>query len=281
VLVTTVFTVDGAPETGLSPLVTIRRVDTGAVVINQAAMTEVGGGWYKYDFATYDADLDYAINCDGGASLQDEERYTFGTNDHYKDDIADQVWDELVADHTDVGSTSDELAEIRTKTDNLPDDPADQSLVEAAITTSETNIRGADSDDLKVLSDQMDVVQILSEEIQGPTFVDENLVGIDGKLDLIVASIDIGPGVGSITINGNVINSETQEPLENLLIRALDGTTRVALVSTRSNANGDWTLYLDPGTYYFEFSGEGFQETELLRVVPDSSPQDFDNLLPP
>lgn len=42
----------------------------------------------------------------------------------------------------------------------LPSDPADQSLVEAAISASESAIRGADSDDLKTISDQIDPVAI-------------------------------------------------------------------------------------------------------------------------
>ncbi len=48
---------------------------------------------------------------------------------------------------------------IKSKTDNLPSDPASQSQVESAISTAEANIRGADNDDLKTLSDQLDAVQ--------------------------------------------------------------------------------------------------------------------------
>jgi len=53
----------------------------------------------------------------------------------------------------------DEINAIKSKTDNLPSDPADQSLVEDAIKTSENNIRGADNDTLKTLSDQLDTAQ--------------------------------------------------------------------------------------------------------------------------
>lgn len=47
---------------------------------------------------------------------------------------------------------------IKLSTDNLPSDPADQSLVESAISTTESNIRGSDSDDLKTISDQIDTL---------------------------------------------------------------------------------------------------------------------------
>ena len=65
---------------------------------------------------------------------------------------------------------------IKDKTDNLPTDPADQSAVEAAITTSETAIRGTDSDDLKVLSDQLDLVAPAGE-------YDTELAAIQADLD--------------------------------------------------------------------------------------------------
>ena len=48
---------------------------------------------------------------------------------------------------------------IKTKTDNLPSDPASQSAVESKIDQAEANIRGADNDTLKTLSDQLDGVQ--------------------------------------------------------------------------------------------------------------------------
>jgi hypothetical protein len=45
---------------------------------------------------------------------------------------------------------------IKAKTDNLPGDPADQSAVEAALSAAVASLKGADGDDLKVLSDQID-----------------------------------------------------------------------------------------------------------------------------
>jgi hypothetical protein len=48
------------------------------------------------------------------------------------------------------------LAAVKAKTDNLPGDPADQSAVEGAITAAVAGLKGADGDDLKVISDQID-----------------------------------------------------------------------------------------------------------------------------
>jgi len=55
-------------------------------------MTEVGDGFYKYDFTGYDAQTDYSIRCDGGISQSDAERYTYAGNENYYDDIAESTW---------------------------------------------------------------------------------------------------------------------------------------------------------------------------------------------
>lgn len=47
---------------------------------------------------------------------------------------------------------------IKAATDNLPSDPADASVVAAAITAAVTSIKGTDVDDLKVISDQIDTI---------------------------------------------------------------------------------------------------------------------------
>lgn len=43
-------------------------------------MTEIGNGFYKYDFVAYDNSKNYAILCDGGNTLSDDERYQGGAN---------------------------------------------------------------------------------------------------------------------------------------------------------------------------------------------------------
>ena len=86
------FTNSGVPETGLSPTIRIRNVSTGALVITDAAMAEVGDGFYRYDFTGYDATVDYSIRSDGGVSLADAERYAYAGNESYFDDIAQSTW---------------------------------------------------------------------------------------------------------------------------------------------------------------------------------------------
>lgn len=99
------FTDSGVPKTGLSPTIIIRDLTAGTVVVNGEAMTEVGSGFYEYSFTSYDIDSDYAFRSDGTATLANAERYVFGSNESYVDDI----WDAQIADHQVVGSLASEI----------------------------------------------------------------------------------------------------------------------------------------------------------------------------
>lgn len=70
----------GVAKTGLTPSITVRKLD-GTVSVNAQTMTEVAVGFYTYDFTTYDEDEDYLISVDGGSSLSDSERYLVSTNE--------------------------------------------------------------------------------------------------------------------------------------------------------------------------------------------------------
>ncbi len=74
------FTEQGIPKTGLSPTVDVWTID-GSQVVTAQAMTEVAGGFYYYDFSTYDEDEDYCMRADGTATLTGADRYVFSTNE--------------------------------------------------------------------------------------------------------------------------------------------------------------------------------------------------------
>lgn len=59
---------------------------------------------------------------------------------------------------SDIDSIGVAVAAVGTKTANLPTDPASQSSIEAALVAAESNIRGADSDTLKTIADQLDAL---------------------------------------------------------------------------------------------------------------------------
>lgn len=93
-LITAPFTQNGAPKTGLTPTITIWNALTGLVVVNNAPMVEVdGSGVYRYDFALYNSSMDYAFVCDGGVAQPSGERYAFGGNESYLEEIQAKIQD--------------------------------------------------------------------------------------------------------------------------------------------------------------------------------------------
>ena len=74
------FTDQGTPTTGLSATIDVWEHD-GTHSVNAQSMTEIAGGWYFYDFTTYDESKDYAIRADGGAGLAATDRYVAASNE--------------------------------------------------------------------------------------------------------------------------------------------------------------------------------------------------------
>lgn len=77
------FTDNAVPKTGLSPVIDIWTV-AGVHTVNNQAMTEIVGGFYKYDFTAYNATLDYVIRADS-VILTGAERYAYSSNEHKVD----------------------------------------------------------------------------------------------------------------------------------------------------------------------------------------------------
>ena len=75
------FTNNGAPRTGLSPLPKKKKkkISDNSEVVSSKNMTEVGYGWYKYDFTSlYAAGEEYAAVADASSAIADPERYAYG-----------------------------------------------------------------------------------------------------------------------------------------------------------------------------------------------------------
>jgi len=98
-IISAFFTKSGLPETGLSPTIDIWELDptnpaVNTLIVNNGALTEVGGGSYRYDFGTYDFTKNYNFIVDGTSTLPPGERYQFGGNDAFNDEISATVWSE-------------------------------------------------------------------------------------------------------------------------------------------------------------------------------------------
>lgn len=191
-IITAIFKNQGVPATGLTPTIDIYNVTGSLQVVTAAAMIEVGGGIYKYDFATFDSTLDYAVICDGGSSLGNADRYaTGGTTVEGKTDQILTDTAEMQIDLADGGRLDLLVDGIKAKTDLIPADPADQSQVEAAIAAAEANIRGIDADSLKTISDQLDIVDTVADGIKART---DNLPDDPADESLIEAAIIASEG---------------------------------------------------------------------------------------
>lgn len=70
------FAENGAPKTGLSPRVDIYKDSDSSKVVDAQAMTEIGGGFYKYEFTTYDTEESYSFV--DSVTLTGYERYAVG-----------------------------------------------------------------------------------------------------------------------------------------------------------------------------------------------------------
>jgi hypothetical protein len=67
----------GAPAVGLAPTATVYDVAAGSVAVI-GAMTGIGGGWYRYDYAAADPTRAYVATCDAG-DVEVDDRYAFGS----------------------------------------------------------------------------------------------------------------------------------------------------------------------------------------------------------
>jgi len=73
--------------TGLSVTIDIIDLSNDSVVVNDAAMSEIGTrGVYKYNFSSYDEDKNYLYITDAGAAMGDDQ-YQYSTNNKNLDKI--------------------------------------------------------------------------------------------------------------------------------------------------------------------------------------------------
>jgi hypothetical protein len=81
ITITVAFTDSSVPATGLSPTINIRLRDTGTLVIDGEALTNIGDGFYTYSFTVANGFQEYGhyvFLIDGGSGLGADDRYKMG-----------------------------------------------------------------------------------------------------------------------------------------------------------------------------------------------------------
>ena len=176
------FTNAGVPATGLSPTIPVlKRVDTQDD-ITPPLVYEIGGGWYTFEHEPAQAQVGYV---DGTATLADADRYIpidLNLEDVYLD--APVAVLDTVADA------------IKAKTDNLPSDPADESLIIAAtdaLASAISTVSGkVDTVDGIVDTIAVDVAGLDGAAMRGTdsAATATALAALDGKVDIIDGIVD-------------------------------------------------------------------------------------------
>lgn len=88
------FSQSGSPKLNLTPLITIIDLADNSVIVDETEMSEVGNGFYKYEFDLYDSTKDYVFICDS-VDLSGTERYAIGSTATSGADIynlLEKVW---------------------------------------------------------------------------------------------------------------------------------------------------------------------------------------------
>jgi len=91
---------------GVLPTIRIRRSDTGALVVTDDPMIEIGDGLYRYNITGLDPQLDYSVRADGDPTAAGQvtlaERYAWGVIAGIGDDYVRKVLTNR-AETTDIG----------------------------------------------------------------------------------------------------------------------------------------------------------------------------------
>jgi hypothetical protein len=115
----------GTPKLSLTPAITIyKKVSDNSDVASPPAVSEIGGGFYKFTANPTEA---LVVRIDGGAVLADAYRYKVMQITPHDADLNAQV--------STRGSQAD-LTAVKTKTDNLPADPASNTQVNTRVAAS-------------------------------------------------------------------------------------------------------------------------------------------------
>jgi hypothetical protein len=115
----------GVPATGLSPTIGVyKKVSDATDVTPVPSVLEVGGGFYKF---TANPAETLVVRLDSGGSLADADKYKVMQITPHDADLDAQV--------STRGSQAD-LTAIKTKTDNLPSDPASITQVNTRLAAS-------------------------------------------------------------------------------------------------------------------------------------------------
>jgi hypothetical protein len=177
----------GVPATGLSPTIGVyKKVSDATDVTPAPTVSEIGGGFYKFTATPGEA---LVVRMNGGGSLAEADKYKVMQITPHDADLDAQV--------STRGSQAD-LTAIKTKTDNLPSDPASNTQVNTRLASSGyTAPDNAGISAVKAKTDNLPAAPAVEGNVQG--HVADALAGYDpptkAELDAAVAPLALEAGL--------------------------------------------------------------------------------------
>jgi hypothetical protein len=145
------------------------------------SMDELGSGIYYHEW-TPDAAGTWTVKCYHGATIEAADAaksFQYSVEIGQEEDIEGKV------------DTIDTVVDaVKAKTDALPTDPADQSLVEAAITAAHVTTDGK----VDVVKGVADAIKLKTDTIVAGGATEANVTAVKAKTDLIGASVALETG---------------------------------------------------------------------------------------
>jgi len=175
---------------------------------------------------------------------------------------------ETLSDQLDTIETKTDILDtvadaIQARTDLFPDDPASQAAVATAISNSESNIRGADSDTLGILSGQLDSNYSAIASIQNNTTrridIPTRLVIPDSGADVVIYRFILG-------LYDTTGQPEIPDETPTVQVENISGTERLATTAMTQYLADDGVTVQD-GQYYYDYSVADTETLENLIVT--------------
>ncbi len=147
----------GAPATGLTPTIGVyKKVSDGTDVTPAPTVAEIGGGFYKFAASPAEA---LVVRLNGGGTLADADKYKVMQITPHDADLDAQV--------STRGSQAD-LTAVKTKTDNLPADPASNTQINTRLAaTNYTAPDNAGISAVKAKTDNLPAAPAVEGNVQG------------------------------------------------------------------------------------------------------------------
>ena len=243
VIVATFFSAADTPLTSPAntPTIRIRRTDTQALVVTDAAMTEQGDGNFSYDFTPVDG-LEYAVRADGDPTAVGQTvaggRYVFGA---FSGTQETRIETDIPAILVDTGTTLPAaIASVQSDTDDI------QTRLPAALVGGrmDADVGNMQTDALDADALAADAVAEIADGVWDEAVSGHQTAGTFGRNATTIAQEGTVSGGASSTVVPTSITGLGDDFLNNLQVVFFDGSGNSVArnVDDYTSATGTFTV---------------------------------------